>query len=109
MRANSQSVLRIRIRDPVPGSGIGKKSGSGSGMNNPNHISPSPETIFWVKILKFVDGIRDEKNSDPEFGMNIPYPQHCLLVNFLDDDIVLWCLYLFYLPEAHIMFFIWRC
>jgi hypothetical protein len=25
----------------------------GSGMNNPDHISESLETIFWVKILKF--------------------------------------------------------
>jgi hypothetical protein len=24
-------------------------------MNNPNHISESLETIFWVKILKFFD------------------------------------------------------
>jgi hypothetical protein len=35
---------------------MGKKSGSGSGMNNPDHISESLETIFWVKILKFFDG-----------------------------------------------------
>jgi hypothetical protein len=49
-----------------------KKSGSGSGMNNPDHISWILETIFWVKILKFVDAdpgwkklgsrIRDEKS-----------------------------------------------
>jgi hypothetical protein len=37
----------------TPGSGSGKKSGSGSGMNNPDHISESMETIFWVKIFKF--------------------------------------------------------
>jgi hypothetical protein len=24
-------------------------------MNNPDHISVSLETIFWVKILKFFD------------------------------------------------------
>ncbi len=52
---------------------MGKKSGSG--MNNPNHISESLETIFWVKILYFFYadpasgmekfGIRMEKNSDP--------------------------------------------
>jgi hypothetical protein len=36
----------------TPGSGMGKKSGSGSGMNNPDYISESLETIFWVKILK---------------------------------------------------------
>jgi hypothetical protein len=38
-----------------PGSGIGIKSGSGSGMNDPDQISESFETIFWVKILKFFD------------------------------------------------------
>ncbi len=37
------------------GSGMGKKSGSGSRMNNPDHISESLETIFWVKILIFFD------------------------------------------------------
>jgi hypothetical protein len=31
-------------------------------MNNPHHISERLETIFWVKILKFVD-------ADPESGM----------------------------------------
>ncbi len=45
----------------TPGSGMGKKSGSGSGMNNPDHISESLETIFWVKVLKFFD-------ADPGFG-----------------------------------------
>jgi hypothetical protein len=55
-------------------------------MNNPNHISESLETIFWVKILKFFDAdpgsgmekirIRDGKNSDPGTGINIPDPQH---------------------------------
>jgi hypothetical protein len=34
---------------------MGKKSGSGSEINNPDHISESLETIFWVKILKFFD------------------------------------------------------
>jgi hypothetical protein len=43
------------VADPDPGSGMGKKSGSGSGMNNPDHISESLETIFWVRILKFFD------------------------------------------------------
>jgi hypothetical protein len=42
---------------------MGKKSGSGSGMNNPDYISKSLETIFWViKILKFFD-------ADPGSGM----------------------------------------
>jgi hypothetical protein len=34
---------------------MGKMSGSGFGINNPDHISDSLETIFWVKILKFFD------------------------------------------------------
>jgi hypothetical protein len=49
-----QTVLRIRIRDPVSfwpldlGSGMGGQSASGSGMNNPDHIFKSLETIFLV-------------------------------------------------------------
>jgi hypothetical protein len=35
---------------------MGKKSGSGSGMSNPDHISESLETFFWVKTLTFFDG-----------------------------------------------------
>jgi hypothetical protein len=44
---------------------MGKKSGSGSGIYNPDHISESLETIFWVKIpvLKFFD-------ADPGSGIN---------------------------------------
>jgi hypothetical protein len=48
-------------------------------MNNPDHISESLETIFWVKILKFFYAdpgsgmekirIRDGKNLDPGSGM----------------------------------------
>jgi hypothetical protein len=34
---------------------MGKKSGSGSEKNNPDHISESVETLFWVKIFKFFD------------------------------------------------------
>jgi hypothetical protein len=36
----------------TPGSGMGKKPRSG--INIPNHISKSLETIFWVKIFKFL-------------------------------------------------------
>jgi hypothetical protein len=59
-------VLRIRIQDPVPFWPL-----------DPDHISYSFETIFWVKILKF-DGdqgekfrsrIRDGKKSDPGSGI----------------------------------------
>jgi hypothetical protein len=50
----------------TPGSGIRDNQepdpGSGSGMNIPDHISKSLETIFWVKILKFVD-------ADPDPGI----------------------------------------
>jgi hypothetical protein len=58
---------------------MGKKSGSGSGMNNPNHIFESLETVFWVKILKFLMRIRDGKKSDPgwkKFGSGMFIPQH---------------------------------
>jgi hypothetical protein len=50
--------------------------GSGSGMNNPDHISESLETIFWVKILKFFDA--DPGSGWKKFGsgINIPDPQH---------------------------------
>jgi hypothetical protein len=76
-------TLGYGIRDP----GKIKKSGSGSGMNNPDHISESIETIFWV--LKFFDadpGSGIFLPLDPGSGMekirlsgsriNIPDPQH---------------------------------
>jgi hypothetical protein len=56
---------------------MGKKSGSGSGMNNPDHISESLETIFWVKILEILlcrSWIRDRKIFDlgwKKFGSGI--------------------------------------
>jgi hypothetical protein len=59
------SSVRIRclfdpwIRDP------GWLNKSGSGMNNPDHISETVETIFWVKILKFFDADWGWKESDP--------------------------------------------
>jgi hypothetical protein len=67
--------MRMRMQIPdlgsgaflTPGFGMGKKSESGSGVNNPDHISESLEAIFWVKILKFLMGIRDGKNSDSGF------------------------------------------
>jgi len=53
-------------------------------MNNPDHISESLETIFWVKLLKFFDAAPGWKNSDPELKksdpgsrINIPDSQHC--------------------------------
>jgi hypothetical protein len=46
-------------------------------MNNPDHISESLETFFWVKILKILlcgSGIQDGKYVDPgwkKFGSGI--------------------------------------
>ncbi len=45
--------------------------GSGSGDEQPDRISESLETIFWVKIL-YLNSLtrnRDGKNSDPGSGM----------------------------------------
>jgi hypothetical protein len=39
------------VADPDSESNAFLTPGSGSGMNNPDHISQSLETIFWVKIL----------------------------------------------------------
>jgi hypothetical protein len=52
---------------------MGKKSGSvsGSGMNNPDHISESLETIFWLKyILKFFDADPGWKKFGSGMGKN---------------------------------------
>jgi hypothetical protein len=82
-----RSVLRIRsgircffdpwILDPGWLKSQDPDPGSGCGMNNPDHISKSLETIFWVKILKFFDA---EPRSGMEkirirgSGINIPDP-----------------------------------
>jgi hypothetical protein len=49
-------------------------------MNNPDHISESLKTIFWIKILKFF-------GADPGSGMEKfqirdkhPDPQHWFIV-----------------------------
>ncbi len=61
---------------------------SESGMNNPDHISESLETIFWVKYLNFLMRIQDPEwkkfGSYPGWekfgsGINIPDPQHYYL------------------------------
>jgi hypothetical protein len=39
------------VADPDSESNAFLTPGSGSGMNNPDHISQSLETIFWVKII----------------------------------------------------------
>jgi hypothetical protein len=46
----------------------------GSGMNNPDHISESSETIFWIEILKFFDADPGWKKFGS--GKKIPDPQH---------------------------------
>jgi hypothetical protein len=88
--------MRNRIRDQsgaflTPGSGMGKKSGSGSGIRIRNEQTRSHfrelRNNFLGKILKFCDadpgwekfGTKMEKIRirDPEFGINIPDPQHC--------------------------------
>jgi hypothetical protein len=45
-------------------------------MNNPDHISESLETIFWVQILKFLMRILDPGWKKFESGMNLPDSQH---------------------------------
>jgi hypothetical protein len=45
----------VKNQDPDPG--------SRSGMNITDHISESLETIFWVKMLKFLFGIREHPVS----------------------------------------------
>jgi hypothetical protein len=71
--AHSQACELILFAFLTPGSGMGKKIRIR--IKNPDHISESLETIFWVKILKIFDAdpgsgmekiwIRDGKNSDP--------------------------------------------
>jgi hypothetical protein len=62
-------------QDPDPG--------SGSGMYLSDHISESLETIFWDKILKFLDTDADPDPGifltlDPGWKSRIQDPQHCL-------------------------------
>jgi hypothetical protein len=55
-------------------------------MNNPDHISKSLETNFWVRILKFFDAdpgsgmeklqIRDLRWKKVGSGISIPDLQH---------------------------------
>jgi hypothetical protein len=61
-------------------------------MNDPDHISESLKTIFWVKILKFFDEdpgsgmekipIRDPgwKNSDLGSGIREKHPESATLL-----------------------------
>jgi hypothetical protein len=70
----------------------------GSGTNNPDHISESLETIFWVKILEFFDANPDPGSVifltlDTGSGINIPDSQHCIfhIIEFPETKVVyLW-------------------
>ncbi len=65
----------------------------GKGMNIPDQISESLETIFWDKILEFLDADQDPDSGWKKFGsgMLIPDPQHGKNIffrpNVLDLDI----------------------
>jgi hypothetical protein len=49
----------LRIRDPVPFCPLDPGLGMDKKNQDPDHISESVETIFWVKILKFLDADAD--------------------------------------------------
>jgi hypothetical protein len=76
-----------------PESGVFLPLDPGSGMMNiQDHFSESLETFLGLKILKFFHADPDPKsgilfnldpgwkNSDPGSEINIPDPQHCLLL-----------------------------
>jgi hypothetical protein len=66
---------------------MGKKINiAGSGINNPDHVSESLKTVFWVKILKFFDaelGSGTEKILIRDGKFRIRDPQHCFLSRHL--------------------------
>jgi hypothetical protein len=85
-------LLKTSVADPDPGSGAFLTPGSGirntgwvknqdpypdpgSGMNNPDHISESLETMFWVKILKFCDADPGSVMEKFGSGINISDPR----------------------------------
>jgi hypothetical protein len=71
---------------------MGKKSGSG--MNNPDHISESLETIFWLTIFKFFDAdlgsgmekirIQDPKSEMEKIRIRDKHPGSANTVHFLN-------------------------
>jgi hypothetical protein len=59
-------------------------------MNNPDHTSESLETIFWDKILKFLDPESEKEKlriRDPGWQkIRSPDPQHCQYVWKKNDE-----------------------
>jgi hypothetical protein len=61
--------------------GTGKQSGSGSGIRvrdeQPgSYFRELRNNFSGLKYLNFLMQIRDGKNSDPEYGINVSDPQH---------------------------------
>jgi hypothetical protein len=62
---------------------MGKKSRSGSEMNIPNQISESLETMFWIKILNFLDLDPDPGSGnlfDPRSRIRYKHPGSATLI-----------------------------
>jgi hypothetical protein len=103
--ADNEDGLKVNVEcsvaDPgsgaflTPVSGMGKKSRCGSGMYIPDHVSEGLETIFWVKILKFLDAdpdqgseiflhwIRDQGRKNFGYGIRDKHPGSATLVECL--------------------------
>ncbi len=61
------------FRDGYPGNKLDPDPGSRSGMNNPDHISDSLETIFFVKI-QYLNSLMDPCPGWKKFGSWIRDP-----------------------------------
>jgi hypothetical protein len=63
------------------------------GVNNPDHISESLKTTFWVKkylnsLMRILDpGLKKIRIRDGKFGsgINIPDPHHCVSSDLLEE------------------------
>ncbi len=125
IRNNRSVAERCLFRPLDSGSGIrdGLKSGdpvSGSGIKKNRIIFPRVKKIFWIKILKFFNvdtgygmgkiWIRDGKKSDPGSGINIPDPQHWIIVS--DQRWNSWTTFLvevseYYLQSSQTRVYVW--
>jgi hypothetical protein len=58
-------TISSSVVDPDPGSGNFLTPGSGMGKKStiPDHISECLETVFWVKILEFLDADVDPRSG----------------------------------------------